>query len=297
MSRSRYSPAKLPVLAAALATCLAIPALAAAQDQVTVVMRNGERVSGRFEDLNANTVYVRASLHDQRRLPLDGIAVLDFGGDAQNLPDAERNEAAGGDHLLVMRSGARSRGRLLNIEGGEGSSKPNESRVISFRTANGEERRVRPGEVSRIYLGNFAQGATTSDQSAGSGLGTAAGPGVTVPGNQQWTRTGIFVRQGDTVRFTSSGEITLSTDQSDVATVAGSRSGRRAMRAPMGNALAGALIGRIGNGAPFGIGDQASVRMPESGELFLGINDDEVGDNRGSFQVEVVPQTPVRRRR
>ena len=62
-------------------------------------------------------------------------------------------------------------------------------------------------------------------------------------------------------------------------------------------ALAGALIGRIGNGAPFGIGNQTSVPMPASGELYLGINDDQVADNTGGFVVDVKPQASVTRRR
>jgi len=58
--------------------------------------------------------------------------------------------------------------------------------------------------------------------------------------------------------------------------------------------LAGALIGRIGNGAPFPIGTQTAIPMPGAGQLFLGVNDDELSDNQGEFRVEVVQQ--VRRR-
>jgi len=50
-------------------------------------------------------------------------------------------------------------------------------------------------------------------------------------------------------------------------------------------ALAGALIGRIDNGPPFGIGNQTSLIAPASGILYLGVNDDNVGDNSGQFQV------------
>ena len=57
------------------------------------------------------------------------------------------------------------------------------------------------------------------------------------------------------------------------------------------------MIGRIGNGAPFGIGNQTVVPMPATGELFLGVNDDEVGDNSGGFVVDVKPQAVPRRRR
>jgi hypothetical protein len=49
--------------------------------------------------------------------------------------------------------------------------------------------------------------------------------------------------------------------------------------------LAGALIGRVGNSQPFGIGDQkTALGMPATGQLFLGINDDHCGDNRGQFR-------------
>ena len=36
--------------------------------------------------------------------------------------------------------------------------------------------------------------------------------------------------------------------------------------------------------------------MPGNGTLYLGINDDELGDNRGEFVVTVTPQTTRRRR-
>jgi hypothetical protein len=55
----------------------------------------------------------------------------------------------------------------------------------------------------------------------------------------------------------------------------------------MPNELAGALIARIGNSRPFGIGDQTSIPMPAAGVLFLGINDDGLQDNTGEFRVEI----------
>ena len=51
---------------------------------------------------------------------------------------------------------------------------------------------------------------------------------------------------------------------------------------------AGALLGRIGDGSPFGIGTQTQpLPMPASGRLMLGINDNNVGDNSGAFTVVV----------
>ena len=50
---------------------------------------------------------------------------------------------------------------------------------------------------------------------------------------------------------------------------------------------AGALIGRVGNSQPFGIGDQASVPMPFDGVLYLAVNDDGLTDNAGAFTVMI----------
>jgi hypothetical protein len=51
------------------------------------------------------------------------------------------------------------------------------------------------------------------------------------------------------------------------------------------------LIGRVGNGTAFGIGNQSEpLSMPAAGVLYLGVNDDNVDDNRGAFAVTVTAQ-------
>jgi hypothetical protein len=88
--------------------------------------------------------------------------------------------------------------------------------------------------------------------------------------------------------------VQLSDDASDVAQSAGALSQRYAKRSPLPQNFAGALIARVGNSAPFPIGNNtAPIVMPADGQLYLGINDDEVSDNRGEFIVRV---TPSRRR-
>jgi hypothetical protein len=110
---------------------------------------------------------------------------------------------------------------------------------------------------------------------------------ITVPATQQWTATGIRVNQGDRLMFQSSGEIQLRPGTNDPARPAGSLTGRRAPQSPLPNALAGALIGRIDSGQPFGIGDQTSIVAPASGLLYLGVNDDLLTDNSGQFTVTI----------
>ena len=109
-----------------------------------------------------------------------------------------------------------------------------------------------------------------------------------MPANQQWTATGINVRQGWNLQLTSSGEIQFSPDGSDRAVPAGNGINKRNPSSPMPEALAGALIGRIGNGQAFGVGNLTTLRAPANGPLFLGINDDNVADNAGNFQVSIV---------
>jgi hypothetical protein len=80
--------------------------------------------------------------------------------------------------------------------------------------------------------------------------------------------------------------VQLSASRADRAKAAGSS--RMAQGSPLPTVPAGALIGRVGNGAPFGIGDQSSVPMPFDGVLSLAVNDDERSDNAGEFVVSVV---------
>ena len=111
---------------------------------------------------------------------------------------------------------------------------------------------------------------------------------TTVQANQLWTPTGIRVSQGDRLQITATGQIQLkSNDAKDVAISAGSLQQRFAANSPLPKAFAGALIGRIDSGQPFGIGNQTSIIAPASGLLYLGVNDDVVSDNSGQFQVAI----------
>ena len=144
---------------------------------------------------------------------------------------------------------------------------------------------------SRDYGSNGGNGSRSGSRNGNQGQaqgqqGTSAGGTFTVAANRQWTPTGIRVRQGEVIRFQSSGEISF-TGNGDKAGVAGSPAHKLVPGSPLPGALAGALIGRIDNGAAFGIGDQGSITAPASGLLYLGTNDDNVSDNSGQFQVVI----------
>jgi len=132
--------------------------------------------------------------------------------------------------------------------------------------------------------------------------GVLSGAEVREPGNEvivrasdRWTNTGISVREGDVVRIESRGTVQLSADTADTSSPGGAGSGRRAPFAPLPDRPAGGLIARIGNAPPLFLGADSILRANASGQLYLGINDDHLDDNRGEFRVRI--ETPSRGRR
>jgi Ca2+-binding EF-hand superfamily protein len=110
---------------------------------------------------------------------------------------------------------------------------------------------------------------------------------IRVEGRDRWTDTGITVRAGQILAMDSRGTVRLGPNESDVAGVDGTLSGRRDNNAPIGNQPAGGLIARIGNSPIFYVGDRNSFRAPAAGRLYLGVNDNSLADNAGDFQVVV----------
>lgn len=115
---------------------------------------------------------------------------------------------------------------------------------------------------------------------------------VDVDPRVRWVYSGIVVDKGDILTLNTDGSVQLSDDAEDVAISAGAPSGRRAPDAPLPQTLAGALIGRIGDGAPFGVGDLRQIVAPESGQLFFAVNDDHLADNHGWFHVRLSVRPP-----
>lgn len=247
--------------------------LAQAQTSATFVLRSGERISGDLVDLSGAGFTVRVS-GQERKIRTNDVSVIEFAGGT--VSDADWNKVTGGNHVAWLRNGETVEGRLYDVAG-------TTPKKLMFKTSSGE-RELSSNEVSRIAL------ARPNGSSAGTTGSTGApeGAGIAVNGNQQWTPTGLTVRRGEVLNFNSTGEVRLSGDSADVAAPAGSRSGRYAPNAPLPRNFAGALIARVGNnGEPFPIGNESRVTMPAAGQLFLGINDDAVGDNAGGFRVQI----------
>jgi len=167
----------------------------------------------------------------------------------------------------------------------EDPANPSGAFLVIIRDTNGQEHRFPVGRVGRVY---FAGGTSAATSGSGGGTtGSTAGNGIVVSGKQPWTSTGIMVRRGEVLRFNTTGEVRVGDGNEDVAPPAGVTGGRTAAGTPIPASIVGALIGRIGNGQPFGIGNQTNVPMPAAGMLFLGINDNNFNDNSGEFRVEI----------
>jgi hypothetical protein len=271
-----------------------IPSVSFAQatheHRATVLLRNGERVSGVLEDVENNTVFVRMSLHDQRKISVSEVALIDFVGGASGLPETELAAARGANHIALLRGGNSLQGQFVDIRGGEAGA-GGEPHSLIFRTTDGREQSVSLDNVSRVYFGNFPSTTNVANNAPTSAVTTSNDPlpagAVRVPGNASWVATPYTVRKGDRVGFQVTGRVQLSDDTNDIAHAAGSLKQRHARNAPLAQNFAGALIARVGNSAPFPIGDQTTVTMPADGQLMLMVNDDEHSDNRGEFIVQI----------
>ena len=117
---------------------------------------------------------------------------------------------------------------------------------------------------------------------------------IEVPGTSQGLDTNIDLRAGDQVTFTATGTVVAGRRAGQVGPDGGRSSGFGAIvgSRPVPNAGVGALIGyiRLSNGQvtqPFLVGSQQSFTAQADGRLFLAINDDNYGDNSGSFSVRI----------
>jgi len=115
----------------------------------------------------------------------------------------------------------------------------------------------------------------------------ASGAEMNVDSTVRWTNTGVYVREGETVRVDSRGSVQLSGDPADRGGPAGVKSQRRAPSAPLPAHPAGALIARVDDSAPVFVGSARQFRAPATGQLYLGVNDDYLGDNTGEFRVRI----------
>jgi len=286
---------RLPLVA--VGVCLALAVVAASPD-VTFVLKSGQRESGQLTWHVGSGDLGVTSNGRERMFSFDDIAVIQFtGGDpsrqeldqlptADNPPERER-------HMLVLRSGEVIHGKYHGFT--------NDQMTFDVWNSSGgvDRRTINLGDVARLYtsgagarnvfnniLNSGGGGDRLRGRRGGGGRRLEDGIEVRVEAQNPWTPTGIMVNAGEELRFAASGEIKLGPDVT--ATPNGNASLAHRSSYPMRIVNAGALIAKIGNSAPFPIANiTAPIKMPATGELMLGINDDKFTDNSQWFTVKI----------
>jgi len=294
------------------ALTLSTGVLVAQQDRATFILNDGERMSGTVVvDRGARTnirggggdFSVRVPDGSEVPLTFEDVTVIDFVG---GLPIEEELTALPVDgHLLSLRNGELRRGRLVDLVRGN---------TVLWENPRGTVVELPMYQVRRIYLNGdraremygfdaagpsdvtasrSARNARLRDRrpAAANSLDRLTEVGsIVVSSRQPWTDTNLTVRAGEYLVFDPVGEIAFSRNRDHVSTPEGhgGRAGREA-GLPLETAMVGALIGKVGvNGRPFLIGAGTDdIRVPASGRLFLGVNDDGLDDNSGVYEVVI----------
>jgi hypothetical protein len=188
---------------------------------------------------------------------------------------------------LYLRNGTRVQGDLVSVRGS----------TIEFQERRGfggsRTLRIDRSEVDRIeFDGNGGGGPGWGSTNPGSGGDWGGGrPNgmrerqVNVAATVEWNDTGVDLRAGQMVYFAASGQVRWGRDRRDGPE--GEKNSPFNQARPLPNRPGAALIGRIGGDVFFIGDDRGPIRVRNSGRLQLGINDEYLQDNSGSFRVTV----------
>lgn len=222
----------------------------------TLILNDGSRLRGTLVSMNRQTVVFdedRSAGNNQRartrrvRVPLDRVDAIDFTDQ--------------GDYGTDRNDDSWSNDPWSN------NDSRTDSRTNDSRSNNDD-----------YYGNNSSYGNNTNLRQRA----------VLVNADRQWTDTGITVRAGDVIRFDPTGVIEWGPGRQDGP--GGEVNSPYNRNRPMANQPGGALIGRIGTGSGdmFFIGaDRGTFRARTAGRLYLGVNDDHLQDNSGTFRVVI----------
>lgn len=185
-----------------------------------------------------------------------------------------------GADTLILRNGGRVTGELVSVRNG----------VIEFE----ERRGFGGGRTIRVSRDEVVGIELDSRGYPGDGYPGGGGrpPGmrervVSVSATSPWSNTGVSVRAGQTVFFEASGQVRWGRNRRDGPQ--GENNSPFNPARPIPNRPAAALIGSVGEGNDiFFIGaERGPIRVRSGGPLLLGINDEGLQDNSGSFRVTI----------
>jgi len=176
----------------------------------------------------------------------------------------------------------------FNVDNGcpVGSCDPGATLARTTGPVNSTTFTVTPGtyQCFRVQAINNAGTSSWSDYAC---TGT---PGLVLSATQKWMNTKVTVPAGDELGITAGGQITASPTETvgpggDPACTPAQNYPGAAFPAP--NLPCYSLIARIGNGAPFEVGTSDLISNAAGGVLYLGINDNSVSGNSGSWNVNI----------
>jgi hypothetical protein len=223
--------------------------------------------------------------------------------EVNQVPTVDNNPSELERHVFAMRDGTLVFGKIYKFSP--------DGNILTFDQREGGRHDVAASNLARVYvnpaaarvvyapilaaLGNQSNGqgqpGTRGNRNGRRGAATGGsadfGGQIRVPGNTQWMPSGVNVHAGDMLRFSVTGQVNAPGNNDNRNNGRQGRATNRQRSLPVGNAPAGALIGRVENSQPFLISNQSSVRMPADGQLYLGINDSSVAGNTGDYYVTV----------
>src|SRR5690349_20352114 len=164
---------KRTVFGAFCVAAMLVASIAQAQENATLTLRSGERVSGQLVDLGGVGYTVRVNGQD-RQIPQSDVSVIDFTGGTMSDADWAKFNGSG---QVVLRNGQTIDGQLYDI----GGTTPLK---LTVKTGSGD-RELSSSEVSRIIISKPTNAVATT----GSTPSAAGGSTITVQANQQWTPT------------------------------------------------------------------------------------------------------------
>jgi hypothetical protein len=255
--------------------------VAQAQVTTTVVLKSGEQHSG--QNLSYRVDRARVAVRTGSGEPSfaeDQVAYVEFANAAVPV-----GLNLNGQEAVQLRDGSVLRGNL--VEMGHGTNGDLSTPFLVIIDTDSGQRRLDAGQVARVY---FTGGTTPATATRDAAITTrTAGARVdqhfVVQGTQAWTATGVQVRRNEQVTIAGRGQVAVG---GGFTPAGATGTGELNNNNPLNSAPTGALIGRIGNGRPFFIGDRTTIRASDNGQLLLGVNDSHHGDNSGSFEVDVV---------
>ena len=144
----------------------------------------------------------------------------------------------------------------------------------------------RYAEAAQILLRRLTVNADTNSTSESPGSSFRAiieePKPVVVSASAGWVATGLILKPGQQVEIQAGGSFRDGTRQIGAAGLP-----RFEPKSPLPSCQFGALLARVGNGPPVCMRDKATLDVTQAGELQLGVNDNNLQDNKGVFNATI----------